>query len=973
MDFETLLRKHDGLLAENEALKEENLSLKIRLGLAEPLERTPITKSVCQEASLTESFSLLTAKADPAEKIRLFMSLFKGREDIYAKRWESKDGAKAGFTPACLNERKPGLCRKFKVKCASCSHRSYAPLDQNVVDAHLRGIIIAGVYPLLQDETCHFLAIDFDKEGWQEDASTIRDVCGAFNIPLAFERSRSGQGAHAWFFFTDPVSASLARRFGSALLTHAMSKRHEIKFKSYDRLFPNQATMPRGGFGNLIALPLQKEARINANSVFIDGCFHPYEDQWEFLAKIRRLSEDEIGVLISKLCPGNELGDLKQDDEEPTKPWERSNTSRAKLSRQEFPSVVQVVKANMLFIHKSGISQKALNILKRLAAFKNPEFYRLQAMRRSTHKEPPIISCSEETQEYLCLPRGCDVDLETVLGHADVKIQWSDMTYAGRPIRVTFSGTLREDQEVALEEMLKHDCGVLSATTAFGKTVVAARLIAERKVNTLILTHRQQLLSQWMARLSQFLKINEELPAIPKKRGRRPMLSVIGQIGAGKYSANGIIDVGIMQSLISDHEVKECVRDYGMVIVDECHHISAVSFEQIIKEVRSKYVCGLTATPERRDGRHPIIFMHCGPIRYRANAKKEAEKQPFDHYVIPRFTGFRVPPDRVEADMSIQEFYLSMVTDGFRNEQIIDDVFRVHEAGRNSLILTERTAHVELLAAKLREKIPDVVTLTGKKGTKENRNIIAKIAEVPVTAPLTLVATGRYIGEGFDEPRLDTLFLAMPISWKGTLQQYAGRLHRLFEEKKEVQIYDYVDIHVRALEKMYRKRISGYADIGYRMKAESFSDRPADIIFDNTNFLPVLQNDMTNCAREAVIVSPFITKRRVAQMLPDLAALSKRVTVAVVTRPTDTYKDKDKPVLEATLASLQGAGVRLLFKANIHQKFAIIDQKIVWYGSINLLSYGSAQESIMRLESLNIAQELMKDLRKEPFDYVREK
>lgn len=250
---------------------------------------------------------------------------------------------------------------------------------------------------------------------------------------------------------------------------------------------------------------------------------------------------------------------------------------------------------------------------------------------------------------------------------------------------------------------------------------------------------------------------------------------------------------------------------------------------------------------------------------------------------------------------------------------------------------------------------------------------MAKIAEVPVTAPLTLVATGRYIGEGFDEPRLDTLFLAMPISWKGTLQQYAGRLHRLFEEKKEVQIYDYVDIHVRALEKMYRKRISGYADIGYRTKAESFSDRPADIIFDNTNFLPVLQNDMTNCAREAVIVSPFITKRRVAQMLPDLAALSKRVTVAVVTRPADTYKDKDKPVLEATLASLQDAGVRLLFKANIHQKFAIIDQKIVWYGSINLLSYGSAQECIMRLESLNIAQELMKDLRKEPFDYILEK
>jgi hypothetical protein len=431
-----------------------------------------------------------------------------------------------------------------------------------------------------------------------------------------------------------------------------MSKRHEIKFKSYDRLFPNQATMPRGGFGNLIALPLQKEARSKGNSVFIDERFHPYEDQWEFLARISRLSGDEIGVLISKLCPGSELGDLKQDDEEPAKPWERRTASRPQLSRQEFPTVVQGVKANLLFIEKSGISQKALNVMKRLAAFKNPEFYRLQAMRRSTYKEPPIISCSEETPEYLCLPRGCDADLQTVLREIDVEIQWTDKTYPGRPIKVAFTGTLREDQEVAVEGMLKHDCGVLSAATAFGKTVVAARLIAERKMNTLILTHRQQLLSQWMARLSQFLRIDEEHPVIPRKRGRRPVRSVIGQIGAGKDSPNGVIDVAIMQSLTSDHEVNDCVRDYGMVIVDECHHISAVSFEQIIKNVRSKYVYGLTATPVRRDGRHPIIFMHCGPIRYRADAKKEAEKRPFDHYVIPRFTGFRILVDREEAELS---------------------------------------------------------------------------------------------------------------------------------------------------------------------------------------------------------------------------------------------------------------------------------------------------------------------------------
>jgi superfamily II DNA or RNA helicase len=962
MDFKSLLLKHQALLAENQALKEENLSLKARLGLAEPPEsRISQEEEVQQDVSSSEPSLHLKDSANPTGKIRVFMSLFKGRDDVYAKRWESKEG-RAGYAPVCLNEWKPGFCGKPEVKCASCAHRSYAALDEKVIDAHLRGKLVAGIYPLRQDEKCHFLAIDFDKDGWQEDVATLKDVCTAFDVPVAIERSRSGHGAHAWFFFADPVAASLARKFGSALLTRAMSERHQIKFKSYDRFFPNQDTMPRGGFGNLIALPLQKAARENDNSVFIDERFHPYGDQWGFLSQIRRLSEDEIGALISKLCHGSELGELKQDDEEGTKPWE---TSRSILSRPEFPNVMQLVKANMLYTGKSGISQGALNTLKRLAAFKNPEFYRAQAMRMSTYGKPRIISCAEETPEYLCLPRGCEMDLTTLLTEAGVEVEWSDKTHPGRPIEVAFTGVLREDQELAAETMLKHDCGVLAAATAFGKTVIAARLIAARKTNTLILTHRQQLLSQWMTKLAEFLKIDMELPVAATKRGRKPRQSLIGQIGAGRANPDGIIDVAIMQSLASGGEVKEYIGDYGMVIVDECHHVPAFTFEQILKRVHARYIYGLTATPTRRDGHHPIIFMHCGPVRYRADAKKEAEKRPFEHYVIPRFTGFRAPFDREEKDMSIQELYSGIATDELRNQQITDDVIRAHENGRNALILTERTAHVELLAGKLREKIPEVITLTGGKGAKETRNVLARIAATPACGQLTLVATGRYIGEGFDEPRLDTLFLAMPISWRGTLQQYAGRLHRLFENKKEVQVYDYVDIHVRTLEKMYQKRLAGYAAIGYRAKAESVADKPADIIFNNTNFLPVYQNDMMNAAREAVIVSPFVTRRRALQMLPNLeAALAQKVSVVVVTRPTNAYKDKDKPALEEILASLQDTGVRLLFKANIHQKFAVIDQKIVWYGSINLLSYGSAQESIMRLESPNIAQELLKDLGK---------
>jgi len=400
-----------------------------------------------------------------------------------------------------------------------------------------------------------------------------------------------------------------------------------------------------------------------------------------------------------------------------------------------------------------------------------------------------------------------------------------------------------------------------------------------------------------------------------------------------------------------------------MVIVDECHHVPAFSFEQILKAVHAKYVYGLTATPSRQDGHHPIIFMHCGPVRYKVDARTQAEKRPFSRYVIPRFTCFRLPFEQDEKGVSIQELYTEIAKDDFRNQLIVDDVIRIHQEGRHSLVLTERTAHVELLARMLNEKIPDVITLIGGKGAKETRGVLARISETPPEKHLTLIATGKYIGEGFDEPRLDTLFLAMPISWKGTLQQYAGRLHRLFENKKEVRIYDYVDIHVRMLERMYGKRLSGYASIGYSAKADSLCDELMNIIFDKSNFLPIYNNDMINASREIFIVSPFVTKKRTLQMLQYMgAALEKRVKTVVVTRPISNLKDNNKPALEEIHDLLKKAGVQLVFKSNIHQKFAILDQRIVWYGSINLLSFGSAEESIMRLESPNIAYELMKSV-----------
>lgn len=967
MEFKELQKKYQLLLTEYEILKAENEILKVRSGITEQrrFDQCPGSEDdlsfevVVKELQGENPDTGLINYSDSSEKVKLFMSLFKGRDDVYAKRWQSKDG-RSGYTPVCLNEWKSGLCRKPTVKCFECSHKSYDLMNEKVIEAHLRGNIIIGVYAMCQDETCHFLAIDFDDDGWQRDVAALREVCMALDIPVALERSRSGNGTHAWFFFESQIPASLARKFGSALLTYSMSKRHEIPFRSYDRFFPNQDTMPKGGFGNLIALPLQKKAREQGNSVFIDENLNPFEDQWGFLAKFRKLPEGDIAALIPRLCRGNELGILKNDDEDVEKPWE---TDRIKLSKHDFPKELTLVKANMLFILKEGVSQRALNTLKRLAAFKNPEFYKAQAMRMPTYNKPRIISCSDETIEYLCLPRGCETDVTSMLYAVGIEAEWSDNTNPGRSIKAEFIGTLREEQQFAVGEMLKHESGVLSATTAFGKTVIASKLIGERKVNTLILVHRQQLLSQWIAKLKEFLKIDEELPVLEKKRGRKKQQSLIGQIGAGKNNPSGIIDIAVMQSLSSGGEVREVVKNYGMVIVDECHHVPAFSFEQILKSVQAKYVYGLTATPTRQDGHHPIIFMHCGPIRYRVDAKKQAEKRPFDHYVIPRFTSLRLPFKADEKELSIQELYSEIVTSELRNQLIADDVIRSYQNGRNSLVLTERTAHVELLAKKISEGIPEVITMIGGTVAKEKREALSRISNTPADKQLTLIATGKYIGEGFDEPRLDTLFLAMPISWKGTVQQYAGRLHRLFENKHEVQIYDYVDIHIRMLEKMYNKRLAGYAAIGYRAKAESLTDEPVDIIFGNRNFLPVYYNDLKNAEKEIVIVSPFVTKRRVLQMLQFMgAALANKINLVVVTRPVTDFKDK--PALEDIFDLLKAACVELVFKSNIHQKFAVIDQRIVWYGSINLLSFGRAEESIMRLESTNVANELMRSIEK---------
>ena len=784
------------VLAECERLRAENQQFRKRLGLS-------LVEAIAQSTNSSDEFEstvvTVTSKSSPEEKVKLFRSLFRGREDVYAVRWEGRNG-KTGYSPAYKKvwsnsfERKPD------------KPKDYFPFTDQVIHDHLTGKLTVGVYPLLTDETCWFLAADFDKTTWQDDVRAFLQTCANWNISAVLERSRSGRGGHVWIFFEVPLPAGLARKLGAAILTRTMERRHQLGLDSYDRFFPSQDTMPKGGFGNLIALPLQQSPRSHGNSVFLAADFNPHPDQWAFLSSIRRMSFAEIETLVRDAERCGEIIGVRRsvtDDDSNEDPWTLPPSRRKKDQPipGPLPTSVKIIRSNLVYVENEELPPAMVNRLHRLAAFQNPEFYRAQAMRLSTFGKPRVIRCAEEFLRHIALPRGCLNEVIAFFESHNVAIQLDDQRFIGSPIEVKFHGQLRPEQQGAADAMLASDDGILCATTAFGKTVIAAWLIAVRKVNTLVLVHRRQLLDQWRERLATFLNL--------------PIKS-IGQIGGGRRRAGGIIDVAVIQSLNRKRVVEDLVANYGHVIVDECHHLSAVSFEQVLRQVKARYVTGLTATPQRKDGHHPIIVMQCGPIRYRVDAKAQALARPFKHIVIARPTNFRLPHTTDKPEM--HGLYAALAGNKARNDQISVDLLRVIKAGRSPILLTERTSQIDEFVRRLNGLVKHVLVLKGGMGVKQRRDIAEQLAAIPNGDERVLLATGRYIGEGFDDARLDTLFLATPISWRGTLQQYVGRLHRLHDSKREVIVYDYVDGCVPVLSAMYSKRVRGYEAVGYKIE-----------------------------------------------------------------------------------------------------------------------------------------------------------
>ena len=955
--MDELQKKYNLLVTQNEILRKENTELRSLL-CAHGIEYKPRSANVID--STYSPVSLPVFKLSLDERVALFMSLFKGREDVFARRWFSKSTGKAGYQPVCVNEWRRGICDKKTYKCAECPNRDFAPLTSQDVYRHLEGkdencCDVVGLYAIMPDNNCSFLCTDFDdkscKHGYKDDVLAFVGVCTDWQIPYAIERSRSGNGAHVWIFFEEPLPAFKARRLGNAILTEAMNRDGRMSFNSYDRFFPNQDRLPEGGFGNLVALPLQGQARKNLNSVFVDDDFLAYKDQWSFLYNIRKVKEDNVDKLLN-LHVNEEFGALSTSSE--SKPWVTPTSQD--VTKADFYSTMEIVKVDKIYIPLKSISAKVLNHLKRIAAFKNPEFYSKQALRLSTYSVPRIISCFDITDEYLAMPRGCEDAILSFLNDNNVKYSITDETSHGKKISVTFTGKEREEQTDAINALLTYSDGVLHATTAFGKTVTAAAIIARKKVNTLILVHSKALLTQWHERLTEFLDIDFKEPEESKKRGRKKVFSPIGCLDSAGNSLHGIIDIALIQSCLDENGVKPFVQDYGMVIVDECHHVSSITFEHVLKNIKAHTVYGLTATPIRKDGQQPIIFMQCGPIRFSADAKSQITKQSFDRYLIPRFTSYRsITEDR----QTITATYQSLSEDTVRNDLIVKDICKVVDSGRTPIILTNRTSHVTLLAEKLKNTIPNVITLTGSGTTKDKRDALLRLQTISPSEPLVIVATGKYVGEGFDYPRLDTLFLALPISWKGLVAQYAGRLHRENEGKKDVRIYDYIDIHEPVCDSMYRKRLKGYASIGYKtiIKGQpTLFDNVNDIefsinegqIFNGKTFFRPYKTDLGTAKHSIVLSSPKLYNAERNSLVEYLMNLSSQgIEVLVLTHTANEQTEY-----------LQRKGLSVKIIPTLSLCTTIIDKTIVWYGAINALGYTSEEDNVIKVTDKNLADEL---------------
>ncbi len=901
---------------------------------------------------------------------KVLYSYFRGRKDVFSKRNINKEG-KGVYYPVCENFWVAGKCPRRegeKVRCMNCPNKQWVPLSQRVLIRHLKGESedgrdVVGIYPLLENEKCYFLVFDFDHHdelsqcNWRSEVDALRNICCNLGVDALVERSRSGDGAHVWIFFEEALSAHEARLFGDCLLTRGTELVNQKSFQSYDRMLPAQDNMPIGGLGNLIALPLQGRALLRGNSAFVDERWNPYPDQWGRLLQVKRISLQFVRTKIKEWSVEGKMGMLScLSSDEDSVAWKNNGFV---FRKEDVEGLLHVVESCMLYIRTDNLAPRLCNTLRRLASFSNPLFYRNRAMGLSVKGMTRIVSCYREEEPYICIPRGKKEQIFDLIQHGDIALQYEDLRNKGVPLSVTFTAQLYPEQQKAVNAMLRNDTGILHAATAFGKTAVGAYLIAERKVNTLVLVHNREIMKNWVDDLTRFLRIDASLPEYKTASGKlRKRKNYIGCLYSSHNSTGGLIDVAMISSLGTVDEIKPIVKNYGMVLMDECHHAAAFQAEQVLNEVNAKYVYGLTATPKRDDGMEQKVFMAFGPIRYRFTAKQRAEMQNVRHLLYPRFTRFCL----FSENLKIQEVYKSLISDETRNALIIADAEDCIAQKRTPLLLTKFKDHADYLYRNLQEKAQHVFLLQGGRNSKERAEIRQALLSVPPHESVIVVAIGQYIGEGFNFPRLDTLLLASPVSWEGNVEQYAGRLHRDYEGKDEVIIYDYVDVRIKMLDAMYAKRLKTYKRIGYSiyMPGPLFEESSETSgFYSGDSYEYPLENDMLSAAYEIVISSPALSKKGVSWLLSFISDLSvKGVQVCVLTASAQSIPDRASQ-LEMLHAHLRANGVSVRSCDRCHEHFVVVDRAVVWYGNASCLSFRKVDDHMLRMHHASVAAELL--------------
>lgn len=906
-----------------------------------------------------------------------FMMFCRGRKDVYDLRYTNPKTGKNGYYTQCKNrwDRDCHIQKRDGIRCRDCEIQAYKELTPQIIKAHMEGKSpygndVVAIYPMLENNVCQLIVFDFDNHeigseqtdhantdaAWKEEVNALRRICRSLEIDALVERSRSGKGAHLWIFFKEMVPARLARRFGFALLEKGAESIDLKSFRYYDRMIPAQDALPKGGLGNVIALPLQGLALKSGNSAFVDENWNAYEDQLRTLGGTKRLTRKEIEDYIIEWYGAGRDKDGNELDSD-AEPWNKDQS----FHKEDVESTVNIVLADRIYIDSSHISNRMRRQIRRMAAFLNRQYFQKQALDMPNYEESRYIYLGADEGKYIILPRGLREELVARLDKADIRYSIEDKRSEGRSINVRFRGTLKESQKPAVDTMIEYETGILHAATAFGKTVVCCDLIARHGVNTLILVEKTDLMNQWIDRLEDFLEIDEELPEYKTKTGRvKTRKKLIGSLKSTQDTMTGIVDVAMIRSVKNKDGFHPLLQEYGQVILDECHHGASDTAIEVLQEVRAKYVYGVTATPKRGDGKEKINEYLLGPIRYRFTAKDRAQEQKIDHLVYPRFTK-TVSPHRLSKSAYGNEAFDLIRNNSPRDNQIISDIEECITAGRTPVVLTRFVDHAERLYQRLEKYADHVILLTGKNGSKVRKAQVEEMHQVNRSESLLVVGTGSLLGEGFDFPRLDTLFMATPVSGENVVEQYVGRLNRDYEGKENVIVYDYVDSHIKKFDKMFSSRMKAYKKIGYELcTGLTGQKQETNAIFDIDTYAETYWKDLENAHKEIVISSPRLNSVKVDQLISTIEKKQENgLKAVVVTWHPGEYSYGRDDARMALMERLRKAGIEIRLVEESCERYTIIDREIVWYGSVNFLAKEDIDDNLLRVDSREIAMELL--------------